>query len=203
MSVKQKSHVGIAVTLVTFLALLTFFVWNGFADGFDFPLRAKLLRLNPPEAITLWLGITFLGSGFCISILTILSVVVLAARAEWQFVRQIIYTMAGAMVIENGLKWAVHRARPLELFPDTLPESYSFPSGHALFAMSFYISMVLMFGPRIHRTARMTLWVVAVLLVILIGASRIFIGVHYPSDVIGGYLAAGIWLVVMQLIYQQ
>ena len=57
-----------------------------------------------------------------------------------------IFVMAGAVIIENTLKYVVHRQRPDELFAHTMPPTYSFPSGHALFAFTFYVSMAIFFA---------------------------------------------------------
>ena len=195
----RKTLIRVAVTLAALLLLLIWFVWAGRANKFDLPLREALLAFDPPNAVDIWRGITFLGSGLVITALTVVCVIIFAARAEWQAARQIIYVMAGAVGVENGLKWIVHRARPDEVFPHTMPSSYSFPSGHALFAMAFYISVAMIVGHRLNDKARTALWVAAVSLVILIGASRIFLGVHYPSDVMGSYIAAGLWIVLLQL----
>ena len=83
----RKTLIWVAVTLAVLLLLLTGFVWTGRADNFDLPLRAALLAFDPPNAVDTWRGITFLGSGFLITALTVLSVIVFAFRREWQAAR--------------------------------------------------------------------------------------------------------------------
>ena len=172
----RNTLISIAVTLAILEMLIIWLIWSNF-----------------------WRTITFLGSGIVITVLTVVCVMVFAVRAEWRPARQITFVMVGAVVVENGLKWIVHRAQPDEVFAHTMPLSYSFPSGHSLFAMAFYISFATIVASRLTGIARTTLRAVAVLLVILIGASRIFLGVHYPSDVLGGYVTAVLWMTLFNV----
>ena len=76
-----------------------------------------------------------------------------------------------------------------------LPRTYSFPSGHSLFSFCFYGVLAGLLTRRIaSRIGRILIWTFAALLVAAIGLSRIYLGVHYPSDVIAGYLAASLWV---------
>lgn len=96
--------------------------------------------------------------------------------------------MAFAVVCNVGLKRLIHCARP-EPFFGTEPSSYSFPSGHSLASFSFY--GVLAGALAAHAGAMRTeICLAAALLVGGIGLSRVYLGVHYPSDVLAGYLGA-------------
>lgn len=106
--------------------------------------------------------------------------------------------LGGAALLENGLKFGFHRARPQPYF-GTLPATYSFPSGHALFALCFYCLLAAIITKDIGSAgARVVVWSVALLLALGIGLSRIYLGVHYPSDVVAGYLAGGAWLALLR-----
>jgi undecaprenyl-diphosphatase len=92
------------------------------------------------------------------------------------------------------LKLAFHRPRPVAFFGST-PSSYSFPSGHALGSFCFYGILAAILATRVRgRGAKFCVWMAAVLLVAMIGVSRIYLGVHYPSDVIAGYCAGAVWV---------
>jgi len=102
--------------------------------------------------------------------------------------------MAGATLLDNGLKLAFHRVRP-EVFFGILPDTFSFPSGHALFSLCFYGSLGALFARRLRSSwVRTAIWSAIALLVFGIGLSRIYLGVHYPTDVLAGFLAGGAWL---------
>lgn len=137
-----------------------------------------------------WIGSTnvllFLGAGFAIWF-----AVMNWKRAVWVF----LMTMAGAGILLNSLKFSFRRPRPEPYFDTVLPSSYSFPSGHALFAVAFFGVLAWLIAARIkNRLAQILIWTVAVWLILLIGFSRIYLGVHYPSDVAAGYAAGFVWV---------
>jgi undecaprenyl-diphosphatase len=107
----------------------------------------------------------------------------------------VVVTLAGAGLLDTLLKLAFARTRPTAFFDYPLPLSHSFPSGHAFFAGSFFGGLALLVSPRVHsKVTRWVVWVVTALLILLVGGSRIYLGVHYPSDVLAGYAAATIWV---------
>jgi membrane-associated phospholipid phosphatase len=102
--------------------------------------------------------------------------------------------MAGAIVLVNGLKLVFARLRP-EVYFGEAPPTYSFPSGHAMFAACLYGALACLIADRIAQPATaVLLWCGAVLLAGAIGWSRIYLGAHYPSDVVAGYLVAIAWV---------
>ena len=108
--------------------------------------------------------------------------------------------MAGAYALTAALKQFFERPRP-EAFHVSNPATYSFPSGHALTSFCFYFVTAGLLTARVrNRSAQVVLWTGAALLVAGIGVSRIYLGVHYPSDVLAGYAAAAIWVVMLILL---
>ena len=105
-------------------------------------------------------------------------------------------TNLGGLLLQYILKTSVHRARPEYAAAYLHGHSYSFPSGHSMqstiaYGMLVFVGSAASERWRAHRTA---LFVGAALLVALIGFSRLYLGVHYPSDVIGGFAAGSAWL---------
>jgi undecaprenyl-diphosphatase len=186
----------IAWTLIA-LALLASFAAALSSDSvrnFDAAVRFGVHQWASPtltelmQVITVLGSVRFLGSAFAIAIAGFL-------MAGWrQSAVTLAWTMAGAIVLENAMKYAVHRARP-EPFFGTEPDTYSFPSGHALLSSCFYwVLAEVLAGRARSEPARAAIWCVAILLVAAIGLSRIYLGVHYPTDVLGGYLTAAFWV---------
>jgi undecaprenyl-diphosphatase len=105
--------------------------------------------------------------------------------------------LTGAMVGEgfwdDVVKFAVRRPRP-HLFPRAAIHSFSFPSGHAFATLCLLVIVVVLIWRHLPGLLRWLTLTVALLLAFGIGASRVYLGVHYPSDVIGGWFAAGAWL---------
>jgi len=103
-------------------------------------------------------------------------------------------TMGGAVALNLAMKWGFHRPRPVPFF-GSVPDPYSFPSGHSLLSFCFYGVLAGLIADRIDsRAAQAALWAAAATLIAGIGLSRIYLGVHYPSDVIAGYLTAAVWV---------
>lgn len=107
----------------------------------------------------------------------------------------LVVSTAGSIALTTGLKAVYARSRP-ELFDAGYTASfYSFPSGHATVAVGFYGALALLLAFRLRGWRRAAVLLCGALVVALIGVSRLYLGVHYPTDVLAGYLAALFWLV--------
>jgi len=102
--------------------------------------------------------------------------------------------MGGALLLNWLLKIAVHRIRPHPFF-GVDPESFSFPSGHVLFASCFWGAIFFILSCR--RKLSPLVFVFGTALVLAIAWSRIYLGVHYATDVVAGFLAAASWLAAL------
>jgi undecaprenyl-diphosphatase len=197
---RHFSPLSIALLFALALIILTGLVWTGNTETFDHSWHQTALDVDPPQLLGVWKGITFLGSVLVITTLTITILLALALFQQWLGFRYIGLVMLIAVVIENGMKWIVHRARPNEVIDYAMPTSFSFPSGHALFATAFYGSIAIILSAKLTSWARILAWVTLATLVLAIGASRVFLGVHYPSDVIAGFLAGAFCISAAQLM---
>lgn len=188
------------VTSLTVAVLSLFlFAWigNGVAHdrtaGFDFAIRNQVHAYASPGLTKAMIFISFLG-GDGLTAAAILSVIAFLALHWRRAALWMVVTILGALVLDLSLKYAFHRPRPVPFFVP-VPYTYSFPSGHSLFSFCFYGVLAGLLTRRIRpRRWRVLIWTLAALLVAAIGLSRIYLGVHYPSDVIAGYLAASLWV---------
>jgi len=178
-------------------ALLLVLVWNGETDTVDRALRNWSLSWNSQPSVAIWQDISLMGSVAAISGLTIVSLCVFLMLRDWQAARLVVFTMAGAAALDTSIKWIVQRPRPDEVYFHTMPATYSFPSGHALYSFTFYLTIAAIIHRRVFSRWIWVVWCSAIVTVALIGASRIFLGVHYGSDVLGGYLIAALWMVFL------
>lgn len=113
----------------------------------------------------------------------------------------ILTSVAGGLLLTTALKSVFQRARP-ELFDSDYATSfYSFPSAHATVAVGFYGTLALLVAWRLKGFWRWTVGVAGIALVLLIGFSRLYLGVHYPTDIIAGYLAAPLWVGTIGISY--
>ena len=159
----------------------------------DAALRSAVHSLASPPLTASMRGFTFLGSMAVSWTLTLALAAWLWSRRLSRDAMLLLGTMVAAEILNDLLKLAIRRPRPEPFFDTPLPGSYSFPSGHALFAICFYTTLCAIFC-RLFPQYRIALQIAAGLLIAAIGLSRVYLGVHYPSDVLGGYLCGVLWV---------
>ena len=184
-----------AVVGLFFFGWLTEEVLKGETVKFDDAVRLFVHNLASPAITELMRFATFLGSTVFLCTLGLCVAVAFYLSGWRRAVILFVVTMAGAIALNFALKAGVHRIRPEPYFDTPLPSSFSFPSGHALFSVCFYGVLAWLITARIKsRAAQTGIWALAVALIFLIGLSRVYLGVHYPSDVVAGYAAAFVWV---------
>ena len=193
--------------LGTAIGALIFFGWladealEGDARAFDDATRAAVHQFASPVVTAIMRGLSFVGSTIALSAGTIFIVIRFALR-KWK--REAILfalTMIGAGLLNITLKLAFKRPRPVPYFNLSPPESYSFPSGHSLTSAVFFGALAAILTARIRSTrVKATIWIVSTAMFLLIGLSRIYLGVHYTTDVIAGFAAALIWILVVRFV---
>ena len=179
---------------------LIVFVWLAVATSgaaapeWDLAIR-EAVHARASESLTSTMKfVTGLGGGwFLWPFGTVLVLALLRARRRWEAASFVI-AVVGANAWNEAMKLVFHRARPEAYFGYPLPTNFSFPSGHSFVSFCFYLALAEMVMESHWPLARKAaLWCAAGLLVLGIGFSRVYLGVHYPSDVLGGYAAAVAW----------
>ena len=111
-----------------------------------------------------------------------------------------------APAVNLGLKELAARSRPDEMLALASETGYAFPSGHAVFAAAFFGALIILLGrwPSLDRRPRLRLALQAAmsLLIVGVGASRVWLGVHWPSDVVAGFLFGALWLAVLVALHR-
>jgi undecaprenyl-diphosphatase len=185
-----------AALALTFLFLLQArWVLAGQSMGFDLGVRDAVHRWASPLTTRMLLGITTLGSGWVLVPLGALIVWQLAAGGRLR--QGIEFAAAGlsADVTSQLLKLAFQRPRPAVFFGLPPSETYSFPSGHSFVGCFFYGLLGVVLIGRYPRS-RIGIAAGALAIALVIGFSRVYLGYHYPSDVLGGWTCALVWLVL-------
>jgi undecaprenyl-diphosphatase len=200
---KPKKVKGVFLLLGALLiaaAALFVFGWlaeemlEGDTRQFDEFVRTAIHQLATPGLTRLMQVFSFLGSAAAVTAMCLAAVCVSLYYRRTQTAAMLSITMLGVAALNVALKLAFHRSRPIAFFGST-PSTYSFPSGHALGSFCFYGMLAAILAARARgRGAKFGIWMAAALLIGMIGFSRIYLGVHYPSDVIAGYCAAAVWL---------
>lgn len=149
---------------------------------------------------------TIIGSTLPVTIITILIMFVLftVLKFRWEL---LFFTgvVVGSLLLNIVLKLIFQRARPiLHRIAEAEASGYSFPSGHSMAAFTLYgVLCFLLWKHARSALSRTLLIVLGSIMIVAIGVSRIYLGVHYPSDIVGAYLVSGTWLAVSIGLYQR
>jgi undecaprenyl-diphosphatase len=147
--------------------------------------------------VTVFSAITELGSGEWIGLVLGLSILFLLWKRSWPAMATLVVAVPGGMLLNELLKLEVHRARPFFADPFGSWSGYSFASGHSIGATLLYGQLALLLVPMLKdRHGRGLTIGLAALLILLVGISRIALGAHYLSDVLGGIVLGILWLML-------
>lgn len=151
---------------------------------------------DQPLVVTALTVLTWLGGAQAGTLLVCSLTVYLLVRRLPRLAVYVAVTGIGAAVLNTGAKALVDRTRPEVDIPVATVSGLSFPSGHAMGSAITYGVLLLVFLPLLTPRRRRWAVVAVVALVLLIGLTRVALGVHYPSDVVGGWLLGVLWLAV-------
>ena len=198
---------ALGLDLLAAALALALFVWLGYQvrsgdpTNFDRTARAWVRSLETAKLSAVMWGASYYGAPSRLLPLGLVAAVMFLVRGWRRGALLVLVTLVGAIVLDVGLKALFARARP-EAFFDYYrsPKSYSFPSGHALFAVCFFGGLAVLLSHRLRgRLAEILVWIIALVFILLIGISRVYLGVHYPTDVIGGFAVGTVWVAFVAL----
>ena len=165
---------------------------------FDAAVGDPVHAMRTPALTTFFYLCTLLANTGTVVFLTVAAVIVLAVRRKFAEALLVAVVVAGGQALGALAKLAVVRPRPPAsgaLIP--LPGSYAFPSGHALAAVLLYGVLAFLLVRRLSgRGARVAVMLAAIVLIVLVGLSRVYLGVHWPSDAVAAWVLGGAWLTV-------
>lgn len=195
---------GLALALLAALCGAILVGWLGLAVGrgvtfaLDENLRAAVHTYASPGLTRFMRGATDLGGVVALTVGTLAATAAFLA-AGWRRAAVLLpLTMIGAAVLDLTLKAVVERPRPEPFFSTPVPASFSFPSGHALDSFCFYLTLAVLVAARVRgRGVKAALILAALALAFLIGLSRIYLGVHWPTDVLAGYTSGLVWILAV------
>ncbi len=177
------------------LALLVHSRWSPLLDLDRAVTRvAEQADRSVPGLLGLAGATTNLGDPFLLSTAAGVLALVLVARGQRRLAVLVVLSRVGALLLSGTLKAAVDRVRPVFDQPVTVVLGPSFPSGHALGAAAFWSTVAVLLLPHVRRP-----WTVLMMsssIAAVVAASRVLLGVHYLSDVLGGLLLGWGWTAV-------
>lgn len=176
---------------------------RGASLQFDTAIRETIHSWASTPLTYVMRGVTQLGSPACVITVGLLFVWRLIVLGRRRAAVIFIAAAVGAEALDQILKVVLRRERPEVFFGLTQPGSYSFPSGHSVMSACFYGVMAAILTTRMKsRALRLVIWTAAILLALAVGFSRVYLGVHYPTDVLAGYAAAAIWVGTVRAGYE-
>jgi undecaprenyl-diphosphatase len=149
-----------------------------------------------PTLDFIMLRLTDIGSSLVIVPLFALAIVLLVRNRRFGAALFLTVASGGSLVLNGTMKILFERPRPQLAYANVLPD-YSFPSGHTMNGFTFYVAIALIVWSVFGRRVGLTALIVALVVSAGIGASRIYLGYHYFTDVVGGIFAATAWLLIV------
>ena len=205
-----KQFSGLPLTILSLIFLYTIFLFTetilevthkGILFKFDLMLANLVYYFRNATMVKVMLFITMFGSKLTVTILTIAITSIFILYRKKRYILPLLVSIIGSTATTWSIKFIMHRPRPLQAYYHAI--GFSFPSGHATIAVAFYgfLSFIAVMELKSLKS-RFNAILTGLALIILIGASRLYLDVHYFSDVWAGYLIGTIWLVVAIGIYE-
>ena len=193
-----KASSGLILGTVVAAAAVWLFIWladevmRQATQQFDARVISYFFERTPLPLHRFMAGVTWAASGPAQAVVAVVAALYLVWRKRWWLEAiTMLVAVFGGMLIDEGLKRIFHRVRPEPVFYHL---GYSFPSGHSFSAVVAYGLLAYLVGRELPKRGRIAVWATAVLLMLLVGVSRVILAQHYPTDVLGGYLAGACWL---------
>jgi undecaprenyl-diphosphatase len=188
--------------------IISVFVTKGTTDYFDMIVLQSLRTtgnlahpIGPRWLFEMMRDITSLGGATIVFLITLFVFGYLIMKKQYSMLFLVLAAVIGGALIDLELKEIFSRIRP-QIVPSLIMErSYGFPSGHSMMSAVIYLSLASLIA-RLQKRWREKIYIiaVAVLLSFMIGISRIYLGVHYPTDVFGGWSLGLAWAALCWLV---
>ena len=148
--------------------------------------------------------ISALGSGAVTGLLILIFTLYFALAGRWRYALLMLMTALGTLAAMGLLKWLYGRERPTIVTQIDPPGGLSFPSGHSMISMALYLTLGMLLA-QAEKKRRMKIFVIAASAVLagMIGLSRMYLGVHWPSDVLAGWTAGATWALICGLVIRK
>ena len=194
----------IALGLWLFGGLLEEVLDNASLVHWDMATASSIHGATTPLGIRVFVFFTNIGSPVAMAVISLVGVVTAFVRRHRRLALAWVSAVGGGAILDAILKVTIHRDRPQYAAAFLHGTTYSFPSGHAMGSVIGYgfLAYAIILTTRWAGWHRRVVFAGAALLTLLIGLSRVYIGVHYPSDVVGGWAAGVAWLAVCITGYQ-
>lgn len=170
----------------------------------DAAVRATIHSWASPGLTQAMEVVTQVGGGYFLFPLGAVIVAALYSAGRRRESALFVVAVLGANLIDEAMKLTFHRLRPVPWFGYPQPPSFSFPSGHSFVSFCFYFSLAeILIRDEWPLGRKIAIWAAAGAITLAIGFSRAYLGVHYPTDVLAGFVAAIAWTTVIRIAHHR
>jgi undecaprenyl-diphosphatase len=188
----------IALAVGAFLVVTHETVAEGEGAGRDRAVLLAVARLRTPWLTGAMVDLTALGSPTLVALFTIVTFAILVVLRDRWGALHLLLAMVGTWILTSATKSIIEKARPTEVEHLVEVSGYSYPSGHSLAAAAFYLTIAIVAATHLRTLASKAILVGgASLLIALVALSRVYLGVHYPSDVMSGVALGVAWALIL------
>lgn len=190
----KKRWIACTVFIVLFMVILVS-ILMGRTLYIDTLIRGIIPNLRSDFFTKIFKILTYLGDKYFIALLVVVISGILYFKKYKAYAFVNCLNLFNIFVLNKGIKYLVRRERPLDMLIEK--DGYSFPSGHSMLSIGIY-GLLIYFICKSNMSKKMKTILTTILsiIIVVVGYSRIYLGVHYPSDIFGGYLITAAYLII-------
>lgn len=185
----RKFNKILSIVALSIFIILGLMVRNS-SEGilFDVALLEYIHSYTNPLVLNIMKFISFIGSGYFLVPVLTLAILYTLIKKKYYITKLLLVSSLGSWVLNYILKFLINRTRPLDFFL-VQQGGLSYPSGHSMVSMSMYLTFAyLICREEYFNDKKKIVYAVAIVDVLLMGISRMYLGVHWPTDIIGGFI---------------
>jgi undecaprenyl-diphosphatase len=166
--------------------------------GLDSSILAAVAGMRRPWLTAAAVDVTALGSLTLVALISAIALFILLSLEDRPAAWQLFLTSLGAGILTGITKAAIERPRPEDVTHLVQVSGFSYPSGHSLVSASLYLTIAILAGRHMPTTkSRVLLFCLAIVIISLVAMSRVYLGVHYPSDIASGVSLGAAWALLL------
>lgn len=194
--IRRNYLIFISAICVIFFGILAYYVKISDSLLLDTSFFEALFQIRSSFFTFFFFLFTFLASKEFIILVCFILILISLIKKNYLYTLLIIINTINSVLLNQGLKKIFFRERPSEFFL-LEEEGYSFPSGHTMAAITFYGYFIFLIWKSTMKKQNKIIWTIFLsIIILLIGVSRIYLGVHYTTDVLAGYLIGFAYLCI-------
>ena len=188
---------GVALALLTFVRITRELI-EGEVSTIDRAILFAVAKARTPWLTVAAVDVTALGSITLVVLFSAFALLVLLALRDRMGALQLLAASAGAGILTLATKNMIERIRPEEVPQLIVVSGFSYPSGHSVSTSALYLTIAIIAGRYVvHSGAKVALFLAVAAVLIMVGASRVYLGVHYATDVVSGISLGAAWALLL------